>query len=242
MYHVYAHLCTETRMTLTNEIILGPLDQKEALRYLGYGKNEPDEKVQSLIEECEKEILEAARAKVAYRVFEIEERDEGIALKGTALVMPGDSIKEHLEGCEKAVLMGVTVSAEIDRVIRTAQVMDMAKAVILDSLASVAVEQACDRFEQMLKEELPQYSQTWRFGIGYGDLPLDIQGAFLQVINAPKTIGLCVNRSNMLTPGKSVTAVIGLSRNEISRTKRGCQSCNLKGSCKFRKEGGHCNV
>ena len=227
---------------MINEVKLDRLNQKEALRYLGYGQSEPDEKIQMLLDECEQELIAAARPRFVYKVFDIEQLDEGVAVLNSNFVMPGKSIKEHLNGCDKAVLMGVTVSMEVDRLLRTTQVDDMAKAVIIDSLASVAVEQACDKVEAIIKSEMPEYNQTWRFGVGYGDLPLDVQGNFLQLINAPKTIGLCISKSNMLTPTKSVTAIIGLSKNEIKGIRRGCQSCNLKGSCSYREKGGHCNV
>ena len=34
------------------QIELGPLNIKEALRYLGYGKNSPDENTEEIIREC----------------------------------------------------------------------------------------------------------------------------------------------------------------------------------------------
>ena len=227
---------------MTNEIVLEKLDQNEALRYLGYGQNAPDTKVQDLLDECEEVLLSIARPRFIYKIFDIEAEQEGVKVLNTNLVMPGKSIKEHLEGCEKAVLMGVTISMDVDRLLRKTQVNDMARAVIIDSLASVAVEQACNKIEGFIKSDLAKYNQTWRFGVGYGDLPLDIQGDFLDVINAPKLIGLSASKSNMLLPTKSVTAIIGLSKNQIIKTKRGCQTCNMKDSCTYRKKGGHCNV
>lgn len=227
---------------MTNEIVLDHLNQSEALRYLGYGQHLPDIKVQTLLNECEEELRKAAKPRFVYKIFDIEHSQAGVALLNTTLILPGNAIKEHLEGCEKAVLMGVTISTEVDRLIRINQISNMAKAVMIDSLASVAVEQVCDKVEALIKNELTTYKQTWRFGIGYGDLPLDLQGDFLEVINAQKLIGLHISKGNMLIPTKSVTAIIGLSKNEIKDTKRGCQTCNRKDSCAYRKKGGHCNV
>ena len=108
-------------------------------------------------------------------------------------------------------------------------------------MASAAIEQVCDKVEAVIKEELPEYNQTFRFGIGYGDLPLSQQGEFLKILNAPKLIGLNIGKTDMMTPTKSVTAVIGLTTGEVSSKKKGCMSCNLKGICRFREAGGHCN-
>jgi len=227
---------------MTNEIVLEKLNQKEALRYLGYGQSAPDSKVQDLLDECEEVLRSIAKPRFVYKVFDIEVMQEGVKVINTNLIMPGNSIKEHLEGCEKAVLMGVTISLDVDRLLRKTQVNDMAKAVIIDSLASVAVEQACNKVEEFIKIELAEYNQTWRFGVGYGDLPLNMQGDFLAVINASKQIGLSASKGDMLIPTKSVTAIIGLSKKDIVKTKRGCQTCNMKDSCTYRKKGGHCNV
>ena len=98
-----------------------------------------------------------------------------------------------------------------------------------------------DKLERIIKEELPEYNQTFRFGIGYGDLPLSQQGDFLKVLNAQRLVGLTVGKTYMMTPTKSVTAVIGLTTGEVSTKRKGCMSCNLKGTCRFRESGGHCN-
>ena len=227
---------------MNTELKLDVLDRKEGLRYLGYGDNEPDEPIKSLLEQCEKEVLENAVPRYVYRVFEIVKKNEGIEIVGTNLILPGESITEHLKDCEKAALIGVTISNNIDKMLKIAQINDMAKAVILDSCASVAVEQACAKVEEIIKSDNPDYNQTWRFGLGYGDLPLSIQGDFLKVINAPKIIGLNANSSSMLIPTKSVTAIIGLTKGTVSVQKRGCQTCNMKDKCRFREKGGHCNV
>lgn len=226
---------------MQTRIELGQLNRQEALRYMGHGGAEPNERLSALIDDCEREVLSAAQPRFVYKVCEIANEGGGIAVIGTNLVLTGNSIREHLAGCEKAALMAVTVSEGIDRLIRIAQLEDMAKAVVADSLSSVAVEQACDRAEEIIRAENPGYYQTFRFGMGYGDLPISLQGTFLKVLNAQKQIGLNVSSSGMLTPTKSVTAVIGLSREPVSSKARGCQTCNMRETCKFRQKGGRCN-
>ena len=186
-------------------------------------------------------MLRCVKPRFVYKVCDISREEKGILVKDTNLFLTGNSIKKHLDGCDKAVLMAVTISADADRLIRIAQIRDMAEAVVIDSLCSVAVEQACDRAELIIKEENPGYYQTFRFGLGYGDLPISLQGQFLHVLNAPKQIGLNVSSTDMLTPTKSVTAVIGLSKNPIPQRARGCQTCSMNKKCQFRQKGGRCN-
>lgn len=225
---------------MKKQVTLSSINRAEVLRYLGYKGIGADETINSLIDECEAEVLKAAVPRYVYRVVDVTQVDEGVRLEGTSVTLKGNSIKEHLKGCNKAALIAVTISDGIDRMLRVMQASDLAKAVISDSMASAAIEQG-DKVEAVIKEELPEYNQTFRFGIGYGDLPLSQQGEFLKILNAPKLIGLNIGKTDMMTPTKSVTAVIGLTTGEVSSKKKGCMSCNLKGTCRFREAGGHCN-
>ena len=218
------------------------INVKEAVRYMGMGNNKPDERTALLIDECEKELLKVIEPKFVYRVFDVAHKENGVEVIGTPLFLGGNDICRHLEGCSKCVLFAATISSGVDRKLRAYEAEDMAKAMIADCLASAAVEQVCDIVDNTVKEKLSGYNQTWRFSPGYGDLPISVQRVFLDVLNAQKFIGLNATENNILTPRKSVTAVIGLSKNEISKGRRGCACCNMREVCQFRKRGDHCGV
>lgn len=226
---------------MNDSIKLGKLNRKEALKYLGYGNNEPDEKIAKLLDECEKKLLETARPQIVYRCFDITAGESGIEVAGTNLCLTGNSIREHLEGCDKAVLLCATVSADVDRLLRKLEIEDMTSMVVMDSLSSVAVEQVCDKAEEMIAKEFGDYFQTWRFGIGYGDLPLNLQNNFLKALDAGKRVGVFATASCLLTPRKSVTCIIGLSKTPLSKKKRGCQTCNMKDRCIYRGTDSGCS-
>ena len=95
--------------------------------------------------------------------------------------------------------------------------------------------------EEIILKNFKEYEHTWRFGLGYGDFPLELQGQFLDILDAPKRIGVCVNSSMMLTPTKSVTCVIGLGHNLKVSSKKNCDFCNFKDKCQFRKQGTTCS-
>ena len=225
------------------DIKLEQLNKSEAIRYMGGAEciESLDAATVNLISVCETKVLEVARPAYVYGIYDIVDTDMGIELEGTNLVLPGESIKNHLKGCCKAALMAVTISSDIDKLIRVSQVDNMAEAVVIDSLSSVAVEQACDKVESMIAQECRGYYATYRFGVGYGDLSISIQKNFINVLNAQKLIGLNVTSSGILTPTKSVTAVIGLSEEPIKHEARGCITCNMKETCIYRKKGGRCN-
>ncbi len=209
---------------------LEPLDRAEAVRYLGGGSREPDERLSALLSDCEKELISAARPKYLYKFIDLP----------CAELTRGEDIKAHLEGCRKAAVLCATLGAEVDRLLRVAQVTDMSRAVVLDALAGVAIEQVCGRIDEMLAEQLPELFMTFRFSPGYGDYPLETQKTILALLDAPRRIGLTLNESLLMIPSKSVTAVVGFSSSPLTAKKRGCASCDMRGSCKYRKQGEHC--
>lgn len=215
----------------------------EAIRYLGYGSSAPDDKIMELLNESEKELLKVIQPKYVYKIFDISEIDKKeniVSLSGCAMKLEGKDITAHLDGCQKAVIMACTASVGVDKLLRITQVKDMTKAVVMDSLASASVEKICDTAQQEILETIHGYFNTWRFSCGYGDFPIESQNMFLEVLDAPKRIGLNATDSHLLIPTKSVTAVFGLSKAKLELKKLGCESCNLKDKCNFRKKGERC--
>lgn len=213
-------------------IKLEKLNRNEAVRYLGGAGISLNYRMDVLMDECEKAVLEKASPKYLYVEKDLP----------CPQIMGGKDIESHLNGCEKAIVMCATVGSEVDKLIRISQISDMARAVVMDSLASVAVEQVCNAFDKIIAEKYSDYNMTFRFSPGYGDYPIELQKIILQMLDAPKKIGLCTNDNFLLTPTKSVTAVLGLSKNLIERKKRGCAICNMRETCKFRRKGLHCGV
>ncbi len=221
-------------------IKLEGLNYKEALRYMGCHNGKADENTMALLEECEQLVISHSVPRYRYEIFNISHTDKGIAVLGTKLFLTGMDIKQHLENCYSLVLMCATLSGKIDALIRKTQLEDMAKAVIVNSMSSVAIEQLCDKVENEIHSKAHDCYKTRRYSPGYGDLPIDLQKDILTTLDAPRKIGLCTTNSMTLTPIKSVTAIIGLSHSPILPKKRGCAGCNLKDVCQYRKAGNYC--
>ncbi len=209
-------------------------------RYLGYGKNEPDDAINNIIKLCKQDINQKAIPKHVYKVFDIEVMDKCVKIPGTDLILTGQSITEHLYNCEKVVLLCATLGTTIDKYIKLCEIQDMTKALVADAVASVAIDAYCDNIEEELKLLYNNMHFTFRFGLGYGDLPLELEPIFLNIINASKMIGVSTNDSYILNPRKSVACVIGLSKEPIKKKYKGCVTCNMKESCRYRVRGEHC--
>lgn len=215
----------------------------EALRYMGYGNAKKIDSITAgIIKECEAQIMTVVKPAYTYKIFDLEHTDNDIRVKGTKLLLEGNDIRTHLEDCEKAVFMGVTLSSAVDLYIRKQQLKGMIYALVADSMASALIEQACNMAEAEILEKLQGYYCTWRFSPGYGDLPITMQRDFLNIIDANRKIGLTVTDTSILLPRKSVTAIIGLSYKPIPKKRQGCAICNMNKVCQFRKRGEHCGI
>ena len=122
------------------------------------------------------------------------------------------------------------------------QLKDIAFASMLDGCASSAVESLCNSVENKLTAEYSAqgYFVTDRFSPGYGDLPLSIQPDFCAALDTTRKIGVSVSESGIMIPRKSVTALIGFSRNPQKHFDTGCINCTMKATCKFRENGVTC--
>ena len=216
------------------EVTLTHIDRSQALRYLGYGTHAPDDATARRLEACEARLMSLMRPQYIYRVFPLEYVQGQPSLTGCRLPLEGKDIAAHLSGCSHGALLAATLSASVDQCLRQAQATDMTDALLYDALASAAIEQVCDAAAEALHRAMPALYQTWRFSPGYGDFPLAVQPVLLDVLDAPKRIGLCATDSCLLTPAKSVTALIGLSETEPPKRLRGCATCSMRDRCAYR--------
>ena len=222
-------------------IVLTQLDTDEVLRYMGCPPEKAGEALLSQVEDCARELLEVVRPRWNWRTVNLAFEEGGVRLEG-GLLLPGTALKAHLAGCDRAALFCATLGAEADTLIRRTERLDMARALALDCCASAAVEAVCDQIETDLQGKFPGCFFPFRFSPGYGDLPLEVQGELLDLLDAPRRVGLCATENHLLTPRKSVTAILGVAAGEIEQTKRSCLGCPAQGSCQYRKAGGHCGI
>ena len=212
------------------------LDRSEILMYL----NTPslDENLSAMLEDCVKKLCAAAQPRTVYRVLPVEHTASGVLLGG--LPLQGEDIALHLTGCKEAVLLAATLSAPVDALIRRASVTDMTLAVMYDAVAGAAVERVCNDLEAEIKAKYPYPYYTARFSAGYGDFPITQQGALVQMLDAPRKIGLTVTPAQTLLPMKSVTAIMGMSHEPVKDARRfccgnSCEECPYHETCPMRK-------
>jgi hypothetical protein len=217
------------------------VNKKEVLKYLGYRGGDVDVNVDRRIDEIEKMVIKASNAMVCHRVLNIE-TNSPLLFEKTEAVFEGKDIQKHLAECKEAIFMAATLGSGVDLLIRRLSIKDMSDAVICDAISSSAIENVCNNYCAHLEAEYAKKNLylTDRFSPGYGDLPIENQKFFPDILQTQKQIGLCLNRSMLLEPTKSVTAIIGISEKRQEKRRLECEECLNFKSCNFRMRGVTC--
>ena len=128
---------------------------REAVRYLGFGKNEADERTLELIQQSFKDLEQEAGPKSICQIFDLNHTDDGRLVIGQ-MEIRSKSLSRNLKGCRQVVLFGATLGAGVDRLMRRISLTDMARAVILQSCAAAMLEEYCDECQKKIAAELEE--------------------------------------------------------------------------------------
>ena len=216
------------------------VNREEMLRYLGYKGQELDDALMDSVSRCAALAEQAVSPRFAVVESSLCIKENGVGLDG--IFLAGEDIRLHLGQAKAGILMGVTLGVQMERLIQYHRRRSMADAVMIDAAATALIETACDRVEEGLRAFYQEkgLDVTDRFSCGYGDLPLETQPDIIRALDAPRAIGLTCSSSLILIPQKSVTAILGVIPVGTRRSIRGCQNCNNRQNCLYRKEGIFC--
>ena len=199
-------------MTYVRKYTPPPPDEKEVLRYAGVRKNNYMTELSTLVGQCVSEADGAFSYKVCYAEFPVKhcegELDLGFT-KTTSL-----ALRKNLTDCESVIVFVATVGLEIDRMIAKYSSLSPSRALIFQSLGAERAEALADCFCDDMKREKSEYGYTLcpRFSAGYGDLPLSFQREIFSTLDAYKHIGVALGENMLMSPSKSVSAIIGVKK------------------------------
>lgn len=181
-----------------------PYNEKEILRYAGARERTPE--VSALLSECISEYGKTS-GKVCYTELELEIAGNTVSF-GTIKTESRDLAK-NLAGCSKVILFCAGTGMEIDRLIKKYSRISVAKSGMFQAIGTERVEAVCDRFNDEIKASASGRTRP-RFSPGYGDLSIEVQRDIFAMLDCPRKIGVTLNESLLMSPSKSVTAIIGI--------------------------------
>lgn len=216
---------------------MAEIDWKEARRYLGLhrGGGTVDEVLEAGLRDCGRALMACARPRSVWRRFPLalgEGRVETAGLQVESL-----HLRRHLEGCTAVASLRPHWDRRWTRLLPPRLGHRREPGGHDPGLRRLPAGGLLRRVlrrhrgpDGRRRAHPPPPVQP-----GYGDFPISCQRALLRALEAPKRIGLTATETMMLTPTKSVTALVGLSPEAAPCRPDGCRACG-KADCAFRLE------
>ena len=144
--------------------------KENTLKYLGHSGQQITDEMESLLDDCIREVKQASQPKVISRRFELS--GETPYIKELGLHLPGDQIQEAFLQCSHCLFIGATLGVTLERKVKYYEKSNMTKAAVMDAAGSAYLEAYCDEYE----EGLGYPNRSYRLCPGYGDIPLSMLG------------------------------------------------------------------
>lgn len=222
----------DTAITVfSHSMTIDEVDRKQILRYAGMGMEVADDSVEALIDKCYPVMMKAMKFKACYLEAPVTIEDDYVSFD--YLGVKSKNLSTLLKGCTKAVLVAATAGIEADMLVKRAEITSKAEALILNSIAVAGIEKYMACFNEYIKSQYSEYSLRPRFSPGYGDVPLSMQIELLNVLDTKRKIGVVLSDSLLMTPSKSVSAIIGLGESGCVHIDKDCDICS-KRDCEYR--------
>jgi hypothetical protein len=205
----------------------------EIVRYMGH-KGEVTLQIESLISSCLEKFQNVCEPRSVIMPFPCAVTESGV--KTDSLTIESRFLASHIKGCSQIFLLAATLGAEVDRLLNQRMKVNSAQALCLQACAAAKIEEYCGEIEKEISTNNNKCCLLPRFSPGYGDFKIEHQTDILRMLDAHKKIGLGETKTHMLTPLKSVTAVIGAACSEDSQSgfTNKCASCGKK-NCLYAK-------
>ncbi len=194
-----------------------PISRREILRYMSCP--EPTDEVSELLNKCISEAEKQLSYRVAFCEQTVSVSEKGLRIGD--IYTHSHDLEKALSGCKRAIVFAATVGLGIDRLINKYSRLDPAKALCLQAIGAERAEALCNTFCRSMALLYADRSCVLRprFSPGYGDLPISLQREIFSLLMCEKAIGLTLNDSLLMSPTKSVTAMIGIFDNNGNKNE-----------------------
>ncbi len=195
-------------MVFVKNYILPPPDVAEALRHMCV--KAATEEHSALLSRAEAELLPRLSPRVCYTELPLSVSGDEVRLGGLNCSSRG--LAGRAFGATRAVVFVATVGIEADRLIKRYSSLSPSLALAISALASERVEMLCDLFCRELAEQAEALGREVRprFSPGYGDLSLEFQREIFRLLSPEGKIGVGLTDGLLMTPTKSVSAIVGI--------------------------------
>jgi cobalamin-dependent methionine synthase I len=193
---------------------------KDVIRRMGYpdSKHEGVAQIRTLMD---KELIRAKTLfapKGIYRMLSVQKRTlDTLSFKNTEFVIHSSKVCHMLKDSDPVILFMVTIGPDLEKLVDELFAGgESTQGFILDAIGSETTDAVADKLHWEILADLAKkegFQVTPRFSPGYGDWPVTVQKEFLKVCGGEQ-IGISTTPSSLMIPRKSVSAVLGWSKNK----------------------------
>lgn len=210
------------------ELSINEHDLKEVFRYAGiFNKSHLTENEKNSFEnlalESVEKISSVMNPRSVYIKFSLQilnEENSKPRILFSDKKIESENLALNLKNCHSIFLFAATLGPEVDKLIFKTSKLNPPLSVFLQAAGAMFIEKYCDALEEFLLNQENQNQQKIifapRFSPGYGDVPLETQNLFFEILRCQKNLALTLNDSLIMSPEKSVTAFIGVKNEKYS--------------------------
>ena len=180
------------------------IDQRELALRLGTDRKFDND----LLEMCKKRLKDVLSYKCTYIRTDVSFYSE-YTIGFDSVITDSKSLWKNLSPCSEIFIIASTAGIGVDRLLSRLKIASLAEYYMTDALASAAIESFMDYACNIISADV---SCVPRFSPGYGDLSLNLQPSILERLNARTMLGITLDSSLLMTPAKSITAIMGIRK------------------------------
>jgi len=212
----------------TESIHIEPaIENHELVKLLGGEKKKSLPKsIRKKVATARQKLNNLIKPSVHYRIVKPNVMYDEVVQLNETVEFTSTKLAKTLKNAEEIVCfvgtIGTGVEHEINGLLAKQKLAD---AYILDAMASVAVENMIDRFQDLMENRFSaeEKTVTYRFSPGYCDWPVTQQKRLFNVFDS-KEIDVELLDSCLMKPRKSVSGVFGITSQE-SESYNPCRDC-----------------
>jgi hypothetical protein len=221
----------------TDSIHIQPTIENDELVTLlgGQKKMGLPKSIRKKVTSARQKLQKLIKPSLHYRIVKPSAMDNDVVQLDETVEFTSAKLAKTLKNAEKIVCfvgtIGTGVENEINRLLDKQKLAD---AYILDAMASVAVENMIDRFQDLMENRCSAEDRTvtLRFSPGYCDWPVTQQKKLFDIFD-PKQLNVKLMDSCLMKPRKSVSGVFGITPQE-SESYNPCRDCPTR-RCESRR-------
>jgi hypothetical protein len=201
----------------------------------GQQKKSLPKSISKKVQSARRKLKRLIKPSLHYRIVKPSVMDKDVIQLDETVKFTSAKLAETLKNAEKIVCFVGTIGTEVEKEInRLLGKQKLADAYILDAMASVAVENMIDRFQELMEKRFnaEDSTVTLRFSPGYCDWPVTQQKKLFNIFD-PKQLDVELLDSCLMKPRKSISGVFGITPQE-SITYNPCRDCPTR-NCESRR-------